>query len=218
MADQNYPQIPSAVWWKLRDAFKRTIPTKVTDTYLTSILNVKDTAARGYLRDLKVIGLVSEEGAPAEIVFDWRDDEKYPAAAKRIFESVYPDELRASAPAPDPERKRVVRWFMQVGRIGEGAAGNKAAFYTLLASGELQKSVPTQKPDPNKSERPKIAAGSQKATQTEERRTTPPAHNPTPKTTIEPNIQLNVQIHISADATSEQIDAIFASMATHLRR
>jgi hypothetical protein len=116
MPESNLPQIPSAVWWKLRDAFKRTMPAKVTDTYLASVLAVKDTAARQYLRDLKAVGLVTEDGSPAEIAVDWRDDEKYAAASKKMLDSVYPDELRASAPPPDPDRKRVIRWFMQTAK------------------------------------------------------------------------------------------------------
>lgn len=216
MADQNFPQLPSAVWWKLREAFKRTMPAKITDTYLASILNVKEGAARAYLRELKSIGLVSEDGSPSDLAVNWRDDEKYPATAEQIFNSIYPDELRASAPAPDPDRRRVVRWFMQALKIGEGAAGNKAALYSLLASGELEKSVPTQgateknkdprKPPPARS----IAANSRSMPK-------PPSAHPESRTHIEPNIQLNIQIHIGADATNEQIDAIFASMATHLR-
>jgi hypothetical protein len=41
MAEQSFPQIPSAVWWKVRNAFKKTVPARLTDTYLASILNVK---------------------------------------------------------------------------------------------------------------------------------------------------------------------------------
>jgi hypothetical protein len=211
MADQNYPQLPSAVWWKVRDAFKRKIPAKVTDTYLASILSVKEGAARIYLRDLKSMGLVKEDGSPSDLVVDWRDDEKYSAASEQMFSSIYPDELRASAPAPDPDRKRVARWFMQALKIGQGAAGNKAAFYSLLASGELQKSVPAQRAESskNKSRPPPTRSVAAKPT--------PPPTPAAPRAHIEPNIQLNIQIHISADATNEQIDAIFASMATHLR-
>jgi glycine cleavage system regulatory protein len=33
---------------------------------------------------------------------------------------------------------------------------------------------------------------------------------------IEPSLNINVQIHISADATAEQIEQIFKSMSTHL--
>jgi len=119
------------------------MPAKITDSYLASILNVQPGAARAYLRDLKSIGLVNEDGSPSDLAMNWRDDEKYSATSEQIFNSIYPDELRASAPAPDPDRQRVIRWFMQNLKIGSGAAGNKAAFYTLLASGELQKSVPT---------------------------------------------------------------------------
>jgi hypothetical protein len=214
MADQNYPQLPSAVWWKVRDAFKRKIPGKVTNTYLASILNVKEGAARIYLRDLKSTGLVKEDGSPSDLVVDWRDDEKYPELSEQMFNSIYPDELRASAPAPDPDRKRVARWFMQNLKIGEGAAANKATFYVLLASGELQKSVQitaTAKRKDNTQPRvSRVAAATLRSAPSAQ--SSPAAH-----THIEPNIQLNIQIHISADATNEQIDAIFASMATHLR-
>jgi hypothetical protein len=133
-----------------------------------------------------------------------------------MLNSIYPDELRASAPPPDPDRKRVIRWFMQVGRIGEGAAGNKAAFYTLLASGELQKAVTTPKANGNTAAKSKAATSPRSERQ--EVKGKSESDSASLRTRVEPNIQLNVQIHINADATKDQIDAIFASMATHLRR
>jgi hypothetical protein len=215
MADRNYPQLPSAVWWKLRDAFNRRIPAKINESYLASILSVGTTAARQYLRDLKSIGLVNEDDSPSELVVDWRDDEKYRAISQQMLNSIYPDELLASAHPPNPDRQWVVRWFMQNLKIGEGAAGNKAAFYILLASGELQKLVQTGTATKGKANaKPPLS----RAAAAESRSMpTPPPIPAAARTHIEPNIQLNIQIHISADATNEQIDAIFASMATHLR-
>ena len=37
-----------------------------------------------------------------------------------------------------------------------------------------------------------------------------------PPSLPDPNLQLSIQIHIPADATPEQVDHIFASMAKHL--
>jgi hypothetical protein len=145
MAEQSFPQIPSAVWWKVRNAFKKTVPARLTDTYLASILNVKPNAARIYLRDFQSTGLLNEKSEPTDLAYAWRDDEKYSEATEKMLNAIYPDELRASAPAPDPDRQQVARWFMHERKLGQGAANNKAAFYFLLASGELQKSVPAEK-------------------------------------------------------------------------
>ena len=75
-------------------------------------MNVQQAAARTYLRDLKTVGIVNEDNSPSDIAVDWRDDEKYATTSQKLLRSVYPDELRAIAPAPNPDRQRVVRWFM----------------------------------------------------------------------------------------------------------
>jgi hypothetical protein len=189
----------------------------MTDTYLASVLNVKPNAARIYLRDFQSTGLVNSKGQPTDLANAWRNDEKYSETTEEMFNTMYPDELRAAAPGPNPNRQQVADWFMHNQKLGQGAASNKAAFYTLVASGELQKSVPAGEIKKKKT-KPASSVGSHK-TQSHKIQSTPAPEAPDDlPSRIEPKIQLNIQIHISADATKDQIDAIFASMATHLRR
>jgi hypothetical protein len=94
-----------------------------------------------------------------------------------------------------------------------------AALYMILLEADPSKQV-----DPEKGERVKKSERSagkpEKKTSTAAR--TPavshsPAvvHNP-PLTPQMPGININLEIHISADSTPDQIDAIFASMSKHI--
>jgi hypothetical protein len=128
----SFPQLPSKVWWRLRDQFKKTVPNTLTDTYLASILEVEPRAASTYLRDLRIIGLVDENNKVLDIAYAWRDDEKYAETCQALMREIYPSELIEIAPPPKPNRSTVSRWFQNSAKLGSGAANNKAAFYLLM--------------------------------------------------------------------------------------
>lgn len=219
---QNFPQIPSTVWWGLREQFKKTVPSKVSDNYLVAQLNVQATAAQQYLRELKKVGLLDEEGKPTEAAKRWRFDDTYREAADEILRIAYPNDLIEIAPPEDNDRQKAIRWLMQAGDLGEGAARNKAATYFMIGSNEPPSDAvaskgarPTTRPAAQKKEAPPRKAPP--APSIRESSVAPP-QNPggASADTVMP-LNVNVQIHISADATADQIEAIFANMKKYLR-
>ena len=220
---RSFPMLPGAHWWALREKFKQSIPGVVTDSYLATALNTKQMSARNnILPYIKDIGLIDPDGKTQDLARDWRDDQKYADVCKQIRESVYPEELRTAVTDPVKERDSVARWFANKTGAGASAVRRMTQFYLILAEADVQK-----KADPKGSkmlkiekkgkkekviEKPRegVTSGSSERSSDAFNRSTsglPSSH---------PGICINLQIHISADATPDQIDKIFESMAKHI--
>jgi hypothetical protein len=217
MADKagGFPQIPARVWWGVRDLLNRTPKMKFDDGSLAATLDVQPVAARQYIAELKRIGLLDEKGAATELGERWRHDEGYEDVVGDILETSYPSGLVSIAPPGQAERSSVERWFSHAG-LGSGTAKNKAGTYIMIANdrpGEIK-----VRSAPQRAEKPQA-----------ERRTPAPSKPPADKGGGQDNRQggrtrtssplplnLNVQIHISADASTDQIETIFAAMRKYL--
>lgn len=218
MATNNtsFPQIPSTVWKNVWQILKRTPSRKLDDKVLAIELNVQRTAARQYQVELARLGILNEDGTPTPLAGRWRQDGDDPEIIREILQQAYPQDLLELAPPDDLDRDKVVRWFMSQ-NLGEGAAKNKAATYMRVASGVSAIDTPPASAQPKKAPKavaartgPRIPVareagqsgkGAGKAAEMGQRR--------------KPEFNVNVQIHISADATTEQIDAIFAAMSRY---
>lgn len=225
MAEQRktFPMLPVAHWWALRKKFKQSIPGVVTDNYLATVLSMKvDSARNNVLPYLKVLRIIDEEGKTGERARSWRDDAAYPDMCKAMLKDVYPDELLQAVPNPSEDRAGAERWFANHTGTGESAAKRMAALYAVIAEAD-----PTTEPDTGKKK--------ERAQRTQEagRRRAVAEATPVPRTVTAPErlpdpdghqhhrpqppgININLQVHISADATPDQIDQIFASMAKHI--
>lgn len=228
MAEKNrYPQIPSTVWWGVRSIMQRTLNATIDERLLGVQLGVQEVAAKAYLGELRSVGILTDDGKATPLAQKWRLDESYAEAVDQLIQSTYPEGLIHVAPPGEAERQKVVSWFMREG-LGQGAAGNKAATYLLLSS-----------PTPN--EAPRAATKASQADNTARPRTSsrrqasaaPKAGRPSnpiaseQSTDSERNsprrggleafpLNINVQIHISADAGTEQIESIFQAMRRYL--
>jgi hypothetical protein len=192
-------------------------------------LDVQEAAARQYIAELKAAGILSDEGKATPLAQRWRLDETYADAVKELVSSIYPEGLLQVAPPGDADRSKVVNWFMLEG-IGKGAAGNKAATYLLVTS-------PTPNEAPARGATQTAGEGSDTGTRrqraTSKSRAASSAQRPAERATVaglskgarsdrhlpaSENFPLyvNVQIHISADAGSEQIESIFSAMRKYL--
>ncbi|WIJ25006.1 hypothetical protein [Devosia sp. RR2S18] len=141
-------------------------------------------------------------------------EESYAEAVQEILKKSYGEELLAVAPDPT-DRPKAIAWFQRQG-LGEGSARNKAATYMMIASpspgeaGARSSNAAAAKPKAQKSRESKAPP---KDTAPREN-TGSDGPDQTPVSLFPVN--LNLQIHISADVSSDQIDAIFASMKRHL--
>jgi hypothetical protein len=213
-----FPQIPSTVWWGVRGILGRTPNAVLDERFLAIQLGVQEAAARQYVAELIGAGILTDEKKATPLALQWRLDTSYADAVETLLKSVYPQALLDVAPHDEGDRQKATSYFMSNG-LGQGAAGNKAATYFLIgaknpneaparnAGKQKQSSTNTSGTVKSRPARPEKRAGSQNG-----ERPKPPA-NPTPG-----NIPLNVnvQIHISADAGTEQIEAIFSAMKRYL--
>lgn len=221
MAGEAAPVLNGTAWWTLRQHFSRTLPKVVSDTYLATVLSLKEGPARNVLRNLKLLGLVDEDNRPTDLALRWRDDEQYAAACEEIAERAYPDELRAAVPGPDPAPTAAAQWFQRSRRLGDGGAKNAARTYVLIASAKLPDEAGTGATRTSGA-RTSSGGSARKATRPSEARLRSSAtraggpEQPAKAGGFEmPRPQIAVQINIAPDMTAEQIDQVFASMAKH---
>jgi hypothetical protein len=226
VSDKNrYPQIPATVWWGVRAILNKTPSAVLDDRFLAIQLGVQEVAARQYITELTAVGLLNEDKKATPLALEWRLDSSYSDAVEKLVANVYPQALRDLAPHAEGDRQKATSFFMREG-FGQGAAGNKAATYFLIGAANPNESPvrPTQsrpaKTDGDASgtgakgtrsprnASPRVNAAGAKGTQTSRVRGTPDS-NAIP-------LNVNVQIHISADAGTEQIEAIFSAMRRYL--
>lgn len=228
-----YPQIPSTVWWGVRAILQRTPSATVDERLLGIQLDVQEAAARAYIGELRSVGILSEENKATKLAQKWRLDESYAEAVQDIVSSAYPQGLIDVAPPGAADRQKVVSWFLREG-FGQGAAGNKAATYLLLSSPEPNDapSRPGARPGKEniggksrhsgKRANAAVSSGSdteegaeaQLANQSKDVEGTGPQRRMLGVESFPLNI--NVQVHISADAGTEQIESIFQAMRRYL--
>lgn len=214
MADtSSYPQIPRPVWWGVRSVLQRSPGTTIDERLLGTQLNVQDVAARQYVAELKRVGILNDEGRATELAQQWRLDESYSEAVNSLLSNIYPQSLLQVAPPEDGDRAKAASWF-QRGGLGEGTAKNKAATYLLIGSpnpDDVASRPSSTKPKADKAASATKAVGRTKQASPVEQ--APRVQHP--RSDAMP-LNINVQIHISADATGDQIESIFSAMRRYL--
>jgi hypothetical protein len=227
-AKKTYPMIPANVWWRLRDQFQKTLPGTVTRSYLATVLGVDERTAANLLGPLRTVGLIDAHGKPTERANHWRFDQDYPTVCEAIRDEVYPEELRQAVPDPKSNRDAALRWFMRTAGVGQAGATKMVATYQLVsdttpkksetgapqrpARSRPQKQVPPAaiEPKPAVADKPpQLDVAAPRLDQTE------PGSSGAVTT---PTLHIDINVHISSDASADQIDQIFASMARHLYR
>jgi hypothetical protein len=162
---------------------------------------------------MKRVGILDENGAATDLGQRWRLDEKYEEVVGEILEGSYPEGLINIAPPGQADRSAVERWFTHAG-LGEGTARNKAGTYLMIANDRPGESK--VRAAPQKSERPVSDRKVARAETPRQPRVVREKPAERGHTGAAFPLNLNVQIHISADASTDQIEAIFAAMRKYL--
>lgn len=225
-----YPKISRKMWWLVRERFKKSIPSVVSPTFITSIAPMADGSARSnVIGPLRELGLLDDSNKPSDWATRWRHDDEYAAVCHEIRAKTYPRELvEAFADASGAQKEQIKIWFMKVGHVGEAAARMYADTYLLLTEADptkaSEKGSPTTAPKPTAA---KKAPSDAKLAQSSK----PPAPTPAAADARDqhyagaassashrrgPAIHIDVQVHIAPETSAEQIDRIFESMAKHL--
>lgn len=218
-SDKNrFPQIPTTVWWGVRGILSRKPNAVLNEQFLAIELSVQEAAAKQYVAELISVGILNDEKKATPLALEWRMDSSYQNAVEKLVKNIYPQALLDLAPHDEGDRQKATSFFMQQG-LGQGAAGNKAATYFLIGAGS-----PNESPA-RKILRAKANAGASDATPRKrapaQERSTIHSKDRNRGGAAAPNfdgmpLNVNVQIHIGADAGTEQIEAIFSAMKRYL--
>ena len=214
------PVLPIKHWWLLRDQFRKSIPGTITTNYLSSVLGGTKNAARtNIMPSLRMIGLIDQDGKiNQDDAKKFRDDDQYGQYCLGIKESIYPQEVKDAFPDANSERTKVINWFQNYTGVGISGARRMAAFYLLLCEADPEKKKEI-KETPVKATRTKKVTKKEPKEDSSQEKETDKSFKQQRQTQFQqqlPDLNINIQVHVSSDATPDQIDQIFASMAKHL--
>lgn len=220
----SFPTIPVAHFLTLRGQLKKSIPTSISTNYLASILNMTEGAAStNIIPGLKLIKLIDNDNkVNVELAKKFRDDQHYKEFCNKVLISCYPKELLETFPELPEDKGQIKRWFMNHSGVGDSAAGKYASLFTLLLEANPAK-ISDAKTSSTNGVKVKSKETNPQSAKLEQ--VTPLQVNPIPNThtavhpivnPANPEVHVNVQVHIAADATNEQIEKIFESMGKHL--
>ncbi len=222
-AEKTYPMVPAKTWWALRERFKKSMPGELSTTYLASVLGGSEKKAQNLMPALRALGLITPEGKTTPRANHWRMDEEYPAVCAEMLKEIYPQELRDAAPDPVKDSRAAITWFMKKTGVGNGAAVQMNSVLRLLAKGnpaegaevaaESGEGRNSQRQGGGRVSRDKRQPSPPSSPRTQEVQT-PNPHTPSRHQALA--LHIDIQIHLGADLTPEQVDTIFASMAKHL--
>lgn len=209
----SFPIFSGANWWRLRAKFKTAYPkAAITEEYLASVLGMQIQSVKnnGTLANLRTLGLLDEENKCTNLANKWRLDDSYAEACNEMRGHVYPAELTDIG----TDRDAISTWFMNKSGAGESLANKLTALYLILSNPEIKD--PTQKGKASSKALDKQEKSTKNNVESKNSQEVHIKRDSAPLNPSVPSMNINLQIHISAEASLEQIDQIFSSMAKHL--
>ncbi len=211
----SYPYMSANQWWGIRSKFKNGVPGTVTLDWIIGALDTTQKGAGNVLPQLRLLGLTNGENKTTDLVHDFKDDETYTEACRTIVESTYPEALRDAWGDASADPSRVASWFTRNAKTGATVAQQQAKLYLLILGGRIP-APDENKPKPVRKAKAAPSKPKVDAARINEQKALPPTPPLDSPPALAPNLHVDLQIHISADAGDAQIEAIFKSMAKHL--
>lgn len=218
MAQTAYPKVASKAWTVLRARAATAPSTRFTSHVVASMLGMANpkSASDNIVGPMRRLGLFTEDGSLTERGSKWRVDATYGDACQEILEEIYPAELAALTNGEGVvERSQVENWFQHHG-FGGSNARQMAATYSMIAEKKLPDPSPTEPKKTPPKKRPQSPVSHRSSNDSSQEMPSPEKSSSSFEGNRQPNVHLDIQIHIPANASMEQIDQIFASMAKHL--
>lgn len=216
MPRSGYPAISVNIWWKLRERFVNAPPKEVTREYLANALDLSLKNAANVMPAIRQVGLVDDSNRPTALAAQWRDDTTYAEACRTIIDQVYPTALTDVSPPDNVDTIAAARWFLNETQSGAPRARQLAAFYALLAKGEL----PGTSDKATRAATQARPARAARGEASQGRRASEESHRDNGRQTgfhpAAPTVSIAIQVYLDKNMDADQIDAIFKSMATHL--
>lgn len=222
-----YPHFPTSNWWEIRSQFIKSLPSTVTVSYLKTLLKLSsEKSAQNLIPPLKQLGLIDEECKPTARANEWRSDSKYKETCQKMAEEIYPRELLDLFPGPDFDRDSISDWFMNSSSLGKPTAKYCTGIYILLKQGDLisDEERGGKKPKKTNANRDRNSAiekddvSDNKKNDTLDVKRTKPPQKVNNDNNFSSSIHIDLQIHISPEASSEQIENIFSNISKYLKK
>jgi hypothetical protein len=182
-------------------------------------MSTPKSAADNVVYPMRKLGILDSEGGLTDRGRKWRVDESYADACQEILDEIYPADLAVlTDESGAPDKTRILTWLQHRG-LGGSNARQMAATYAMIAEKRIPSSIPSE---PKKSTRKPSAKPTSATVKSAPSPASEDLAKPDPldrergRGSSSPNLHLDIQIHIPSDASLEQIDQIFASMARHL--
>lgn len=208
MPDFQYTTVPGKLSALLDKVRTVGVPAKVTNQWLKAIgfTSSNDTSLATIL---KAIGFADQSGTPTDHWRNYRGAKAKAVLAHALRESyrplfeVYPDAWRRS----DSELESFFSTRSNAGK--QAISKTVSTFKNLAVLADFEDSSPG--PQHHQSNGTDGVGHAGAHITGPSNKVVPPTHHP-----MHPALHIDIQIHISSDATAQQIDQIFASMAKHL--
>lgn len=205
MSELSYTTVTGKIPKLLEKLSSSSIPTNADNKWLKSVGFTSSNDAT-LLGMLNVIGFTDNK-KPTQLWKDFRGKDGPLALASalreyyKILYNIYPN-------AETKENGDLELIVKQHSSAGEQAVAKTVRTFKAFAnSADFSNAADTNGP-PNHN--PKTTPAN------EQKNKSPSVVKPSPATNIGPNLHIDIQVHISSDASVEQIDSIFSSMAKHL--
>jgi hypothetical protein len=221
---KTYPNMPVNHWYKLRLQLKKSIPNTINANYIASVLGMSEASAKAnIIPTLRMIGFIDEkDNTNQEMAKKIRDDSQYKMICQDILKNTFPKEVLDNFPNSDSKKEKVKDWFMNHNGVGSSGAARIVAFYFALLDSNLNFELRKSKLKELKNNTAKplmktITADNNSVISTlKESEKLSGKSQKTIDISSTPSININLQIHIPSDASAEQIEKIFESMAKHI--
>jgi len=212
MSDYPYTTVPGKLTSLLKKMREVGVPTKADQKWLQS-LGFKSSNDRTMIGILKYIGFMDESGVPTSRWREYRGANHKQVLANAVREGysglfdVYPDAHDRST----QDIEHVVSTSSSAGK--QAVTKTVKTFQALCAEADFSalggtSTAFSQEETPNDN-----SNGNESQFDSSAKRTPDNSGG-----TSAPSLHVDIQVHISPEATAEQIDQIFASMSKHLYR
>ena len=196
------------------------MPKVISKSFVAAAMGVGDASAQGnVIAPMIQLGLLDENGAPTKLANEWRNDDTYASACKKMRENAYPQELCDLATDMETDKGTVQTWISSHLMVGAESARQSASVYMLLLEADpaKQAEAANNSAAPKKSAAPAKKKAAKAAPKKEPLKDDEAGSKKKVKTSFDQSMNINIQIHISSDTSADQIDKIFSSMAKHLK-
>ena len=223
---KTYPKVSEKNWWLIWKKAQDSPSVSFTPKFISSICNVKIGSARdNVFAPLKKMGILNDDGKLTERGQKWRLIDDYKIICTQIIKEIYPEDLYEAFEGKNENRDKINTWFQRETGGGNNVSIQMAATYLLLSKADpmepsdnetTKRQIKTKNKSIQKIDNQLIK--SQVKNQRDSKLPDIPEKS-SGKMQSESNflskLHIDIQIHISPDASGDQIDKIVESMAKH---